>query len=231
MDSTVKGNLISLFTECRSNDPALLARLSIHKPWVDRVAMATPITPVVRAHHYRRCQLSLHVSLRMAGWISTPAYLAAGFLPGVLALQVHMMRDMWHFTFYHPWSTTTLSMILLARPTAFLYQRGHHHTMLRLFAFSNPFLIWLGLGSLILQGIFHSIHGIHRIHQASAPSSPLNAWTFFCYGFFARMGRGFFPIARNSTIISFTRCRLLSLPGRSAFHNSTAPSFIHSEFL
>lgn len=64
-------------------------------------------------------------------------------------LQYLMFKAMWTLTFYHPWSSNAWSWMLLPRPTAFLiiHQAGH---MMRLMAFSNPILIWLGFIALVV---------------------------------------------------------------------------------
>ncbi len=64
-------------------------------------------------------------------------------------LQYLMFKAMWKLTFYHPWSSNAWSWMLLPRPTAFLIikQAGH---MIRVMAFSNPVVIWLGFIALVV---------------------------------------------------------------------------------
>ena len=82
-----------------------------------------------------------------------PGILPQGFLTGVVVLQIRIMQDMWHLTFYHPWSTSTLSMILSARPTVLVNTLTAHHQWIRLWAFSNPLLIWAGVLAFAGQGL------------------------------------------------------------------------------
>lgn len=99
--------------------------------------------------------------------------LPGGFLTGWAVLQWQIIQGMWHLQFVHPWSTTTLSMITFARPTAFIDQFGPHQTLVRLWAFSDPFLIWGGLLALGVQ----AIAGIRRFIQTHQ-WPPLSPWLF-----------------------------------------------------
>ncbi len=76
-------------------------------------------------------------------WLPHNVFLAFG------KLQWLMFKAMWSLTFYHPWSSNAWSWMLLPRPTAFLIisQAGH---LIRVMAFSNPLVIWLGFLSLVV---------------------------------------------------------------------------------
>lgn len=100
-------------------------------------------------------------------------WLPHDFFLGWAVLQWQILRHMWHLQFFHPWTTTTLSMIAWARPTAFIDQWGPHHTLVRLWAFSDPFLIWTGLGALGVQ----ALAGLRRLGQTRR-FPRLGAWLF-----------------------------------------------------
>lgn len=76
-------------------------------------------------------------------WLPRNVFLAFG------KLQYLMFKAMWSLTFYHPWSSNAWSWMLLPRPTAFLIisRAGH---LIRVMAFSDPLVIWLGFISLVV---------------------------------------------------------------------------------
>ena len=138
------------------------------------------------ARHPRKHQLMLWLAptfIALSAYIVTYGYawpqgfrfswLPHEFFLGWAVLQWQIIRHMWHLQFFHPWSTTTLSMITWARPTAFIDQWGPHHTLVRLWAFSDPFVIWTGLGALAAQGLA----GLARIRQTHRVPR-LNPWLF-----------------------------------------------------
>ncbi len=76
-------------------------------------------------------------------WLPRNVFLAFG------KLQYLMFKSMWSLTFYHPWSSNAWSWMLLPRPTAFLII-SHADHLIRVMAFSDPLVIWLGFFSLVI---------------------------------------------------------------------------------
>lgn len=68
---------------------------------------------------------------------------------GFFRLQWLMLKDMWQLKFYHPWTANAWSWIGIPRPTALLLTVNQHHAI-RMMAFSDPIIVWLGVASLIL---------------------------------------------------------------------------------
>lgn len=70
-------------------------------------------------------------------------YLAHNIVMAWAQLQWRIFKGMWSLTFYHPWSSDARSWLFLPRPAAFLIVTTSH-TMIRVMAFSDPLIIWLG---------------------------------------------------------------------------------------
>lgn len=62
-------------------------------------------------------------------------------------LQVMMFKDMWHLTFFHPWTSNAWTWLGIPRPTALLLTISPHQTI-RMMAFSDPWLVWMGLAGI-----------------------------------------------------------------------------------
>lgn len=75
-------------------------------------------------------------------WLPRNVFLAWG------KLQWLILKNMWTLTFYHPWTANAWTWLGLPRPTAYLWI-AHTHSTIRMLAFSNPLLIWLGLLGLV----------------------------------------------------------------------------------
>ncbi len=62
-------------------------------------------------------------------------------------LQVMIFTDMWHLTFFHPWTANAWTWLGIPRPTALLLTVSSHQTI-RMMAFSDPWVVWMGLASM-----------------------------------------------------------------------------------
>ncbi len=71
-------------------------------------------------------------------------------------LQWLILKNMWALQFYHPWTANAWTWLGLPRPTAYLWITKAHVTI-RLLAFSDPLVIWLGSLSLLVM-IVRDIH-------------------------------------------------------------------------
>lgn len=71
-------------------------------------------------------------------------------------LQWLMLRDMWTLRFYHPWTANAWTWLGIPRPTAMILSLTAHHSV-RLMAFSDPLVVWVGLASLV-AGLFWIRH-------------------------------------------------------------------------
>ncbi len=99
----------------------------------------------------------------LAAYFSTYAYafpsgfhqswLPANPVVAFFVLQWMMLKNMWTLRFFHPWTSNAYSWLGLPRPTAFLILYGHN-TVSRLFAVSDPLLVWAGVASLLGWGVW-----------------------------------------------------------------------------
>lgn len=90
-------------------------------------------------------------------------------------LQWLMFKDMWHLTFFHPWTANAWTWLGIPRPTAMLLSL-HTHQSIRMMAFSDPAVVWLGLASL-LAGIWW----VRRHRQWLLPWAFLGLWFLTFY--------------------------------------------------
>lgn len=63
-------------------------------------------------------------------------------------LQWLMLKDMWSLRFFHPWTSNVWTWLGIPRPTALILSVTSQHTV-RLMAFSDPILVWMGLISIV----------------------------------------------------------------------------------
>ncbi|NMP23595.1 PQQ-binding-like beta-propeller repeat protein [Sulfobacillus harzensis] len=63
-------------------------------------------------------------------------------------LQWLMLKDMWKLRFFHPWTASVWTWLGIPRPTALLLTTKSSETI-RLMAFSDPILVWMGIAALI----------------------------------------------------------------------------------
>ncbi|SMC07226.1 Dolichyl-phosphate-mannose-protein mannosyltransferase [Sulfobacillus thermosulfidooxidans DSM 9293] len=92
-------------------------------------------------------------------------------------LQWLILKNMWTLQFYHPWTANAWTWLGLPRPTAYLWITGAHDTI-RLLAFSNPLVIWLGLFSLLIM-VGRDIKTAHRLRP---PTLFFVVWFLVFYG-------------------------------------------------
>lgn len=91
-------------------------------------------------------------------------------------LQWLILKNMWTLRFYHPWTANAWTWMLLPRPTAYLWITQAHATI-RLLAFSNPLVIWLGLLGLMML-VVQDI----RQHRTRPVTIFFVVWLFVFYG-------------------------------------------------
>ncbi len=65
-------------------------------------------------------------------------------------LQWLILKNMWAFKFVHPWTANAWTWLALPRPTAYLWITQSHVTI-RMLAFSDPLVIWIGLLSFLVM--------------------------------------------------------------------------------
>lgn len=63
-------------------------------------------------------------------------------------LQWLMLKDMWKLRFFHPWTASVWTWLGIPRPTALLLSVTHSQAV-RLMAFSDPLVVWLGVAALV----------------------------------------------------------------------------------
>lgn len=68
-------------------------------------------------------------------------------------LQWLMLKDMWNLRFFHPWTASAWTWLGIPRPTALLLTVETHRAI-RLMAFPDPVIVWLGLLSLAAGGVW-----------------------------------------------------------------------------
>ncbi len=86
-------------------------------------------------------------------WLPRNVFLAWG------KLQWLILKNMWTLKFFQPWTANAWTWLGLPRPTAYLWVVGSHSTI-RMLAFSDPVLIWMG--ALSVLGLVCYDIGKHR---------------------------------------------------------------------
>ncbi len=103
-------------------------------------------------------------------WLPSDPFLA------FFRLQWLMLKDMWQLRFFHPWTASVWTWLGIPRPTALLLTVRHSQAV-RLMAFSDPLLVWLGLASLLLGLVLSGRHKEWR-----HPWLFLGLWLLAFYG-------------------------------------------------
>ncbi|MCY0878833.1 MAG: PQQ-binding-like beta-propeller repeat protein [Firmicutes bacterium] len=63
-------------------------------------------------------------------------------------LQWLMLKDMWTLRFFHPWTASAWTWLGIPRPTALILSVTATHAI-RMMAFSDPVVVWMGLAALV----------------------------------------------------------------------------------
>ncbi|MDA8207011.1 MAG: PQQ-binding-like beta-propeller repeat protein [Thermaerobacter sp.] len=91
-------------------------------------------------------------------------------------LQWLIFKGMWNLTFFHPWTANVWTWLGIPRPTAMLLSLKPHQSV-RMMAFSDPIIVWIGLVSLVA-----GIWWVRRHRQYLAAWGFLALWFLALYG-------------------------------------------------